>query len=220
VKQAEIPPRAGKFRLWLLSKPFAAFLTCSCLAGCGLDPFGAKQEVREVRTSTSEDITTFRKDLHRLQQDLTNLSAHFDRSSAAQEKEILALKSAVKALDSRVAESNAAILSEADKKIRELDAKRLADKNQLVTKINSIVDRINALSQRLSAPSSPSHTPTETVAQKGFYYTVEEGDSLWKIVRKFKEYGVSVQDLQQANNMSSSDSRIVTGQKLFIPVKK
>lgn len=47
------------------------------------------------------------------------------------------------------------------------------------------------------------------------YYTVKSGDSLWSISRKF---GVSVDELKNANNLSSN--LLSVGQNLIIPVKE
>lgn len=193
---------------------------CCCLAGCSINPFGTKQEVREVRTSTAEDIKIVRGDIQRLQEHVNNLSVRLDRVSSAQEREILDLKSAVSSLDSRVTQASNSVLAEVDRKIAEQDAKRAADKNQLVAKINSVVERINALSRRVRTAPSPPSRGGETVSQKGFYYTVEEGDSLWGIASKFRERGVTVDAIRQANEMPSTSSRIDPGQKLFIPVKE
>ncbi len=45
------------------------------------------------------------------------------------------------------------------------------------------------------------------------YYIVQEGDTLWEIAARF---GVSVEDLQQANNISDS-GQVVIGTRLVIP---
>jgi len=195
-------------------------LVCFCLAGCRLDPFGAKQEVREVRTSASEDIRITRGDLRRLQEDVNTISVRLDRLSGAREGEGLALRDAVKGLDSRVGQASSSILAEVDRRIAELDAKRVADKNQLVAKMNSLVDRVNTLSRRVQTLQSSASKGGETVPEKGFDYTVQDGDSLWGIASKYKEYGVTVDAIRRANNMGSTSDRIVPGQKLFIPVKQ
>ena len=198
----------------------AVLMSC-LLMGCSLDPFGTKKEVQAVRTSTSEDVRILSGDVRRLQDELNNLLVRFDGFSSAQEREIAALKAAVKGLEQQVGQAAVSTLSEVDRKIAELDAKRIADKNELVAKINTVVDRINVLSKRLQTASPARPGTTETISQKGFYYTVEEGDTLWGIANKFRsEYGVTVDAIRQANNMTASDSRIVSGQKLFIPVKE
>jgi len=204
----------------LLTKVMAALLVCFCLAGCSIDPFGTKQEVREVLTTTGEDIKVIRVDLQRMQEEVNNLSVRLDRYSAVQERELASLKGALGSFDGRLGQANTSLLAEVDRRIAELDAKRVADKNQLVAKVNSLVDEVNALSRRIRTASASPPAGSETVAQKGFYYTVEERDTLWGIASKFREYGVTVEAIRKANNMASADSRIVSGQKLFIPVKE
>ncbi len=170
--------------------------------------------------SASEDIKITRGDLRRLQEEVNNLSVRLDRLSATQEREILALKSAVNGLDSRAGQANQSVLAEVDRRIAEQDAKRVADKNQLVAKINSVIAEINTLSRRVRTTRPSGSRSGETITEKGFYYTVADGDSLWGIASKFKDRGVTVEAIRQANEMGAGSSRIVTGQKLFIPVKK
>lgn len=211
----------GRHFSWRRSlKSIVSMVACCCLAGCSIDPFGAKKQVREVRMSASEDIKITRGDLRRLQEEVNNLSVRLDRLSAAQEREIIALKSAVNGLDRRAGQGNQSVLAEVDRRIAELDAKRVADKNQLVAKINSVIDQINTLSRRVQTARSSVSKSGGTITEKGFYYTVVDGDSLWGIASKFKERGVTVEAIRQANDMSAGSSRIVAGQKLFIPVKK
>lgn len=201
-------------------KSIVSMVACCCLAGCSIDPFGAKKQAREVRMSASEDIKITQGDVRRLQEEVNNLSVRLDKFSAAQEREILALKSAVNGLDRRSGQGNQSVLAEVDRRIAELDAKRVTDKNQLIAKINSVIEQINTLSRKVRTTRASGSTGGETITEKGFYYTVVDGDSLWGIASKFKERGVTVEAIRQANDMGAGSSRIVTGQKLFIPVKK
>jgi nucleoid-associated protein YgaU len=193
---------------------------CCFLAGCSLDPFGAKKEVREVRTGTREDIRITQGDIQRLREEVDNLSARFDQFSAAQERDMLDLKRRVSGLESQVAQGNKVVLEEVDRRIAEVDAKRVADKNQLAAKLNDVIDQVNSVARRLQSLSSSRPSGDGTVSAKGIEYTVEDGDSLWGIASKFKKFGVTVDAIRQANNMRPTDNRIVPGQVLFIPVKE
>ena len=195
-------------------------LMCCLLAGCSMDPFGTKEEVRQVRTSTSEDTKMMTREMRRLQEEVDNLSIRFDQFSSSQEKEILSLKAMVNRLEQDYSRSNTSLLSEVDRKVGDLDAKRVADKNQLIEKINAVVDQLNALSRRMKSASAATAN-TEVFSGKGFYYEVQKNDTLWGIARKYSaEYGVTVEAIQQANNMDASNSRIVPGQRIIIPVKE
>jgi len=210
------------YRRRKVSRPFGVGLLIVStwfLGGCSFDPFGTKQEVQEVRTSTAEDAKIVRGDLKRIEEELNNLTARLDRSTTAQEREIAALKSTVTGLERQLGQTSASVLSEVDKKISEWDARRVTDKNELIGKINSVIDQVNTLSRRVRSASSPPPGSVEKVTQKGFYYTVQEGDTLSGIARKFRDYGVTVEAVSRANNIGPS-GRIVTGQKLFIPAKK
>jgi LysM repeat protein len=195
-------------------------ITCLLLAGCSVDPFGSKKEVQEVRTSTNEDIRTTRGDIQRLQEEIENLSVRFERFSSAQEREIQAVRRAVSGLEGQIAQGNNSVLAEVERKVAEVDAKRAADREQLTSKVNDVVNRINTLSQRINTVLSSRPRESGAVTERGIEYEVQDGDSLWGIASKFKEHGVTVDAIRRANNMDPSDSRIVPGQKLFIPVKE
>lgn len=66
--------------------------------------------------------------------------------------------------------------------------------------------------QRLSIPQS-AETNKRSLAKERANYTVEKGDSLWKIART---YGVSIQTLREANGLDESDT-LKAGTSLFIP---
>ncbi len=71
-----------------------------------------------------------------------------------------------------------------------------------------------ALGQTLIVPGgSENASPSTTTTGDGETYTVQAGDTLGKIAA---EFGVTVQDLQKANNISDPDL-ISVGQELIIP---
>lgn len=72
-------------------------------------------------------------------------------------------------------------------------------------KANNLTSNVLSIGQKLVIP-------LETVASDQTYYTVQSGDSLWNIA---KRYGVSVDELKKANNLSSN--LLTIGQKLIIP---
>lgn len=72
-------------------------------------------------------------------------------------------------------------------------------------KANNLTSNVLSIGQKLVIPS-------ETVVSDQTYYTVQSGDSLWNIA---KRYGVSVDELKKANNLSSN--LLTIGQKLIIP---
>lgn len=59
----------------------------------------------------------------------------------------------------------------------------------------------------------PSLTPTPAHAESSVAYTVQKGDSVWKIATK---YQIGVSEIVQANNLKNP-SLIYPGQKLIIP---
>ena len=72
-------------------------------------------------------------------------------------------------------------------------------------KANNLTSNVLSIGQKLVIP-------LETVVSDQTYYTVQSGDSLWNIA---KRYGVSVDELKKANNLSSN--LLTIGQKLIIP---
>lgn len=77
-------------------------------------------------------------------------------------------------------------------------------------KYNNLSSNMLTVGQTLRIPEKGSGTPG---ASEGVLYTVKSGDSLWKIAN---QYGVSVNDLKNENNLSSDNLSV--GQTLIIPV--
>lgn len=65
-------------------------------------------------------------------------------------------------------------------------------------------------------PATPSDTPTATVTPTPIIYVIKEGDTLIPIAR---EYGVSVEAIQQANGITDP-RRLRIGQEIIIPPQK
>ena len=83
-------------------------------------------------------------------------------------------------------------------------------------------DSILQIGMKLKIPTQQNETPQVLVAQsgqsgkaageKGFYYTVASGDTLWNISRR---YGVSVNTLMKVNNLKSTDL-LQINQKIWV----
>lgn len=63
-----------------------------------------------------------------------------------------------------------------------------------------------------SATPAPAEAPAEPPPPGSTKYTVRQGDSLWKISRKFK---ISVEALRKANGLKND--RLQIGQELIVP---
>jgi murein DD-endopeptidase MepM/ murein hydrolase activator NlpD len=71
-----------------------------------------------------------------------------------------------------------------------------------------------ALSGCVTVPKT-TRLPPQAVHPSGLYHRVERGQTLWRIART---YGIELDDLLRANNISESN-RIETGQSILIPSK-
>ena len=87
----------------------------------------------------------------------------------------------------------------------------------------SLVQRVEALSQKVEVLEKKAQLSTESKAKPASakatpkrYHTVQEGETLSKISKK---YGISVQELRKLNGLSRSQP-VRTGQKLVISVEQ
>ena len=72
---------------------------------------------------------------------------------------------------------------------------------------------LNYVEGVVEAVANYTNTPYQPLnSTNGQYYTVEKGDSLWNIAKRF---GVLIQDLIDINNLANIDLQI--GQQLLIP---
>ncbi len=79
-----------------------------------------------------------------------------------------------------------------------------------IMKINKLSSDMIYPGQILKIPSEPQNHPS--------YYTVQEGDTLWKIAQKHYDNGHKYIDIMKANKLRNGNLRV--GQVLIIPPKK
>jgi len=185
---------------------------CAILfAGCEFDTTTS----RSKKASTDADITSLQNDVKRLQTDLDVLKEQMDRFTQEQQDSLTAVRAAATKMEdeatllrTNVGKDITAVENRCNKQIKELDAK-----------IDSAVKEVMAVLGKIKNVGASGGTRSGST-EKGFYHTVAEKESPWSIAQKYKdEYGVTAQDILDANGLKSGDS-IQVGQKLFIPAKK
>ena len=91
----------------------------------------------------------------------------------------------------------------------------------------ALLQRVDALAQKVEAlekqkqPTAeskpkPSPSPKPAVSTEKQYHTVQKGESLYGISKK---YGISVEELRKQNNLSA-DQPLRTGQKLLVSPRR
>lgn len=134
-------------------------------------------------------------------------NAELRRSTDAAEKSVAAL---TRQLNGALAEVNASIAST----VAGAKAETL---QQVGTQMEKLAQQTNAaldsLAKNLATRPAVTASPADDGSRAGIKYTVQSGDNLAGIAKKF---GAKQQDIATANKLSDP-SRIVVGQTLFIP---
>ena len=106
--------------------------------------------------------------------------------------------------------------AELEKQLGELQGKigAITPASDLILRMDGLAQKVEALEKQPTAesrkkPSPPSKPAVSTEEQ---YHTVQKGETLYRISKK---YGISVEELRKLNNLSE-DQPIYTGQKLRI----
>jgi LysM repeat protein len=186
---------------WLL-----AVLTCSAAPGLHAQDAATEERLNKL-SGQIEDLRAGQDSLHKqveaLIKEMDSLREQAGKPSgnyAAQED----LK--------RVAEA-----------VKEVDQKRMEDAEKIRIELLNLRKGLLASTQtpKKSVQPSPSDTPANDKPEKGFEYTIQNGDTLSTIVKAYREKNikVSTDQILKANPDLKPD-KLKVGQKIFIPAPK
>jgi len=111
-------------------------------------------------------------------------------------------------------------------KVQEIDKKRQADRELIIKQIEALGKATGGSSTHVRTPpnttttstTSGGDTATPTGPQKGYYYTVEQGDMLSAIAKAYRDKGVKVTTTQILKaNPGLDANKLIAGKKIFIP---
>ena len=111
-------------------------------------------------------------------------------------------------------------------KVQEIDKKRQADRELIIKQIEALGKATGGSSTHVRTPAnttttsttSAGDTATPTGPQKGYYYTVEQGDMLSAIAKAYRDKGVKVTTTQILKaNPGLDANKLIAGKKIFIP---
>jgi LysM repeat protein len=166
---------------------------------------------------------------------LNKLSAQIDVLVEAKDqlnKKIDGLESEIRDLQTQVSKPTGNYASADEAKqlaeaIKEVDKKRQDDNERIVKELQNLGNSLKgsgAAPRRSSGSTSTSVSTSETAnsgSQDGFYYTVQDGNTLAEIVKAYRDKGVkvTVQQVLDANpGLKATNMKV--GQKIFIPKPK
>ncbi len=145
----------------------------------------------------------------------------FTQQAETQRTEIAALQTQVTDLKSQLAAQTqelAAIRAALEKS----EVARAKERETLLAEVSKLVAGHSSPPASIAAASPPITTPAAPSAgsakEKGYWHTVESGQTLSAIAAAYQEQGVhvTVEELRRKNKLSK-DAKLKVGQKLFIP---
>ncbi|HNX04108.1 MAG TPA: LysM peptidoglycan-binding domain-containing protein [Opitutales bacterium] len=130
----------------------------------------------------------------------------------------------------QVNNANLVTLSQMDAQLANLRAEMMraqtSQKNEIIDEVGRQIERLAQQTQQaiqaqaasqpvVAAPVTPAAQPTGNFPKTGVSYTVQKGDTLSAIARR---YDATIEDIKNANNITDP-TKIRVGQILFIPQK-
>jgi Skp family chaperone for outer membrane proteins len=178
----------------------AFWIGCAGLTGC-VSPYAGEEEALQRQADQTLQQERFQRitgQVEGLQLETDALRSEMDalrreRSSSSQTE--------LRTLQAR--------LDEMEKRVRESETARVRDREEI---LNRLSKQMADLLQK--GGSGRSSSGSRSGSGSGYEHEVKAGESLSRIAAA---YGVSVQTIQDANQMKSDVIRV--GQKLFIPEK-
>ena len=165
---------------------------------------------------------------------LNKLSAEIDVLTEAKDQlnnKINALESEIHDLQAQVGKPTGNYASADDLKqladaVKEIDKKRQEDNEHIVQELQNLGNSLKSSggSSHRSAANTPTVPMAETAnsgPQDGYYYEVQEGNTLAEIAKAYRDKGikVTVQQILDANPGLKANN-LKVGQKVFIPKPK
>jgi len=191
-------------------KAVLAAVTVGCvICGC----IATDREIRQASASTTAETRRISKDLEVLLERIENIEHQVEQQQRAAADQ----KAYLTRLNDKIDQKNSDTFERLSKQIAEVQKSQNENAKKLRREINAKIQEINRVLTSLSGQGS---TGGGGEYQTGFYHTVAEGESLWSIRKKYADYGVTIDDIRKANNIPEDSSRIIPGQKLFIPTKQ
>ncbi len=171
------------------------------LSGC--QTTGWEQQQRQDERLASE-ISELRVSMQRMEHRLSDLIGEQDDLGA----DLLSLRDALREQSSRSDSSFSALSSRLD----EQEARQRALRQELTEDLSRRMEEVIRTQVRAA---SASQRPRGSRAEVGYEHEVQSGETLSEIARA---YGVTSQDIMQANDLRNPDVLRV-GQTLFIPAR-
>jgi len=116
--------------------------------------------------------------------------------------------------------------------IEEVDKKRLEDNKKVLATLEDLKDSLKSFATRTTASAQPTRTspgntsttttkpPRSRDTEKGYEYTITDGDTLPKIISKLKVKEIKVSQRQVMDaNPGVNWNNLQIGRKLFIPAQ-
>jgi LysM repeat protein len=162
---------------------------------------------------------------------LNKLSAEIDVLTEAKDelnKKIDALDNQIRDLQTQVSKPTGNYASADDLKqladaIKEVDKKRQADNDRVVQELQRLGKTLTSSppSHRSPGTSTPPPIGDTSSPQDGFYYEIQDGNTLAEIAKAYRDKGIkiTVQQILDANPGLKANNMKV-GQKIFIPKPK
>jgi LysM repeat protein len=162
---------------------------------------------------------------------LNKLSAQIDVLVEAKDqlsKKIEGLESEIRDLQTQVSKPTGNYASADDVKqladaIKEVDKKRQEDNERVVKELQNLGKSLSGSTSSRRPPSTPPpvHVDDASGSQDGYYYPVQDGDTIALIAKAYRDKGIKVTSQQILDaNPGLKPTSLKVGQKIFIPKPK
>ena len=190
-----------------------ASICCSIfgLGGC-VGNIATTRDVSEASAITREESRVLKKEFSVLSEKIENLEYRIGEFQKRQDE----LTAYLRKLDVKINSKNSETFNSLNQQMAKLQKRINQDFQQLRRSINRKIDEINRILSSVRSTGSGN----VNLSEKGTYHTVAEGDSLWSIAQKYKQFKVTTDDIKKANNIPLDNDTIKPDQTLFIPIKQ